>query len=324
MIPRLTAALAGFALLLSAPAKAAGPPATLVGIVKAKVEAAATEGLTPEEAADPSIVPAAFRQAPAAMFRKVDIDGDGRPDWRVDYEKSPNPSFFCGTGGCRTELYQARADGSFRMVFGATVRQFRLSGPAKARLLDVDFHGSVCGGYGVDNCPRRYGWTGEAFLELPDAKGGTVLNYGPVAATDPAPESLPDGVLAELDRRAGVCKAAGGIYRRDGAASGIPDIDGDGVRDWVVGTWDSCGFEDDAPQNRPVLPVTVLVTAGDQGASVRALEVEDLAWAVDIGSKPARFIRMQHQDGCEIHPGPDRRLCARSVLTWDPASRRLH
>lgn len=323
MIRRLIVAAAGLAILSSGHTQAASPPATLVGIVKARVEAEATEGMTPEEIADPSVLPPAYRQAPAAMFRKVDLDGDGRPDWRVDYEKAPNPSFFCGTGGCRTELYLALPDGSFRLVFGATVRDFRLSGPARARVLDIDFHGSACGGYGVDPCPRRYGWDGAAFVERPNARGQSLLNYGAVPAVPPAPETLPEGVLAELSRRAEVCKAAGGGYSPEGAVTGIPDIDGDGRRDWVVGTWDSCDFSEEEPAERPDLPVTVLVTAGDPAASVRAYESADLAWAVDIAGAPARFFRLEQQEGCEVHPGPDRKVCARTPLTWDPASRTL-
>ena len=70
MIRRLIVAAAGLAILSAGPAQAAAPPATLVGIVKARVEAEATEGMTPEEIADPSVLPPAYRQAPAAMLSK--------------------------------------------------------------------------------------------------------------------------------------------------------------------------------------------------------------------------------------------------------------
>ena len=138
--------LTGFSTALAAP----GPPEAVRAAVRTEIDAVLSSP-EPDE-------PAWIRTPTAAMFRRVDINDDGVADWRIDYEKAPNPSYFCGTGGCRQQIWVSNAAGGYDLAFNLTVRTFRLHRKDGGVVLDVDFHGSTCNGFGVDECPRGYGW----------------------------------------------------------------------------------------------------------------------------------------------------------------------
>jgi hypothetical protein len=99
----------------------------------------------------------------------------------VDYEEAQNPSLFCGTGGCRRQIYVSR-DGGYVLAFDRVIRLFKIRKAKGRRLLDLDFHGSTCGGAGVEECPRGYVWneTLGRFIERPNVKGGPGKDSPPV------------------------------------------------------------------------------------------------------------------------------------------------
>jgi hypothetical protein len=313
---RLTSLALAALLVLPAPAFAAAPPA-VVAAVKAFIAESVTDGMSAEELADPVANPPWLKEAPAKMFKQVDINGDKLPDWKVDFGQAPNGSYFCGTGGCTIQLYLGQADGTWRMVFYNLVREFKMSGPKSARIIDVDFHGSVCGGFGVEECPRRYGWdsaTGR-LLERVNKKGSGLLRSGATPAMPLKPEDAPQAIRDELDRRDLACKAVKGTYdRNESTFLDIPDINGDGLRDWVVGTWDYCSFPDDAAEtDSPALPLTVFVT-GPSGLS-KALEKTGVSWEIDIARTPMAFTLILESDACGLGSP-----CPREPQVWDPAS----
>src|SRR4051812_3741730 len=117
------------AILLFPAAAFAAPPPAIVAAVKARVEAVIGESFTPEEMADPAIVPPAARVLPDRMFKQVDINGDSWPDWQVSYGKANLPVGFCGTGGCLTQIWAGQASGPPRLVFDTQVRQLAIRGP---------------------------------------------------------------------------------------------------------------------------------------------------------------------------------------------------
>jgi hypothetical protein len=312
--------LALLAVAFAPSAALAAPPSSLVEQVRASIVAAVTEGMTPEEIADPEMSPASMLAAPDRMFSRVDVNGDTLPDWMVDFGEAPAATYFCGTGGCHTELYLGAADGSVTKVFDTMVREIRLSGPKSGRIVDVDFHGSVCGGFGVDECPRRYGWdqASQRFLERPNKKGQTLMRYGPTPVMDRPLSTAPAEVQAEVARRSQICAAAGGRFDLDDSNFvDVPDLNGDGLRDWVVGTWDSCSFEGDGPETPPLLPLTVLVTRG--ASLVTALDREQISWELDIASQPAQFNVVLDNVEC----GLEANTCVREPQVWNPATSRL-
>jgi hypothetical protein len=99
---RLVYALIAALVSTGAVVAASQPPEAVREAVRAEIATA----MGPVEAGDPA------HPAPsAAMFKRIDINQDGLADWRVDFEKAPNPSYFCGTGGCRQRLYVSQPDG---------------------------------------------------------------------------------------------------------------------------------------------------------------------------------------------------------------------
>jgi hypothetical protein len=307
---------------LPACALAGSPPAAIHAEVQARIVEAATEGMTPEEANDPSLVPAWMKQAPAKMFRRVDINGDKLTDWAVDYMDAPNGSLFCGSGGCQNDLYLGQADGTFRRVFSRTTGEIKLAGPKSARTLEANYHGSVCDSFGASECLRRYRWDAIAgrYVEIANSKGLAMLVGGSSPALYPTLDQAPPEARAVAEATAAACKAVGGAYPADEASlRDIPDINGDGVRDWVVGgPYDNCNFEGEAPAGAPAAR-TVILASNPAGGFTKAYEGTDVAWDLDIGPAPAQVLLVLRGDNC----GLGETACPRRPLAWDAAAKAL-
>lgn len=317
----MRAALPLAALLLAAcasPALAA-PPKQIVDATTAKVVAAATEGMTPEEANNPEMVPAWMKKVPAKMFKKVDVNGDKIPDWLVSYENAPNPSFFCGSGGCQYELWVGEQGGTWRKVYARGGSEPRITGPKTARRFEVNFHGSVCGSYGASECLRAYRWdsTLNRLVEAPDSKGRTRLVYGSLPPMDLPLDAAPPKVREAIQVRQAYCRDKGGAYPAEEAAIyDIPDIDGDGRRDWLVGSsYDSCRFEDNAPETPIELGIQVFASRGDD--AVLVLEDKEGAWEIDLGT-PNTFYLIEVSDSCS-----EDKPCPRKALKWNAEAGKL-
>lgn len=307
---RLAAGLAAAILLTgcSTAMAAPGPPEAVRAAVRAEIDAVLSSP-EPDE-------PAWIRTPTAAMFRRVDINDDGVADWRIDYEKAPNPSYFCGTGGCRQQIYVSNAAGGYDLVFNLAVRTFRLHRKDGGVVLDVDFHGSACNGFGVDECPRSYGWaqTDRRFIERVGPAGGAFLIGGPVRPVLLPPAALPAPVQAAVEARAQACREAGGDYPyADAPVTDVTDLNGDDVRDWVVGgLYDGCAFAETVPDGAPAFPVVVFLSLPEGFA--RALEVRPMAWGLALTGRTATFVTLDGAGGdCGLN-GAD---CAMTRWRWD-------
>lgn len=250
--------------------------------------------------------------APAAMYRKIDINGDRLPDWRVDYEKADNASLFCGTGGCLQQLYLGRPDGGFDLVLNTNLRLFKIRKVKGEHVLDLDFHGSTCGEAGVVDCPRSYAWNGALgrYIERPTPEGLTWLSGGPRQLVEDDPTTWPAAVQAEVDRQKAICRKAGSEVNEGGVpANDLPDLNGDGVRDWVVGSSYSYCDRGEDQKAEILLPLVILASGG--GAFAPAWEATDAWWGVDLGT-PAKLVTLEGER-CE----PMRENCTRVVWRWD-------
>ena len=97
--------------------------------------------------------------------RRLDLNGDGRPDFIVDLDKAPCvgiESLFCGTGGCALVILASRRDGTLPKVLDRNVHRYRVLGDKGPRRIRFDLHGSLCGKVGPEPCVKTRTITGEA------------------------------------------------------------------------------------------------------------------------------------------------------------------
>ncbi len=327
MRPHLAAVFA-LGLLISGcaekPPEAPKPPDALVAKVTADLNRMLLErGAYEPGDGTPAGAGGVVASAPLAMFSAIDVNNDGIVDWRVDLGKAPNPSFFCGSGGCANQVYVSKPGGELELTWQATIGpDMPISVVNGERVMDVNFHGTVCDLAGADACPRRYAWV-EAerrWQERPNVRGQTVLR-GPLIQVKPLNwTDLPRQVQAEARTIEGACKAAGGkLY--DGPISvveSIPDVSGDGVRDWVVGGHATCE-ELPAGALAPLLTMGVWATAPEETGGARPLYATlNANYAIDVVAKPAIFVLARTGTECG-----ESGICPDSRLTYDASIRSL-
>jgi hypothetical protein len=289
---------------------ASGPPQWLVEHVRDEIN----DGYDAGEPEGPPL-----RQPSPRMFKKVDINGDGIADWKVDFSGKAG---WCGTGGCRMELWLGKPDGGVTPVWDEGVREFKLRPRKTGAVVDVDFHGSVCGGAGVMACPRRYVWDAAeaAFVEAVNAKGNGFLAGLPVNALESTIDDAPASVRAQAQRLIAACLAVGGKLSLEGIGAGrIPDLNGDGRREWYIGgEYGDCSTETE-PANEP-LRLIVMVSTPD-GGFAPAWETSEAFIGFDISTAPAVMVQLDDDsDACAAGFSV---TCPRNPFKWDEASRKL-
>lgn len=281
--------------------------------VRLAVQAEIDQAMAPATDDEPDYKPPHLI-ASAGMFHRVDINDDGVADWVVDFEKAPNASYFCGTGGCRHRIYVSNARGGWDLAMDTQVRTFKLRRSKGKTLLNVDFHGSACGGFGVDPCPRGYVWSGSMsrFVGRAGPKGETFLVGGPLRLVMPPQVSLPGPVLAALADRTARCKAAGATYPYEEAyVAEVEDLNGDGSPDWIIGgEYDGC-MSDGSLDPAPVFDLAVFVSA----PSGYAVAWRDSArpWGLDLGGDKATFVTLEGAEDCGLN-GKD---CRKTAWRWN-------
>ena len=256
--------------------------------------------------------------APARLATRVSVTPSG-DDWMIDYEKTGDFNW-CGTGGCTRELYVAR-DGAHRLAFREQVIDWRLkpASPGSPAVLDIDIHGAICEAAGSQPCLRRYVWN-EAAGRLDEAVNREGFGYlvGPLFQPVPIDEDLyPGVVMAEIAQRKELCRAAGGFL--DGgeySAVSSPDLNGDGQRDWIIGSkYTDCASAKGTTEGMPKMGLSVVVSRPD-GLSV-ALRVDNPSYAIDISHEPARF-GLRDEPACLGRP-----TCPTRYFIWDSSSQTL-
>ena len=234
---------------------------------------------------DPSL--ALMDKWPDGAVRALDVSADGIADWLIDFEAFGFPAW-CGTGGCRRQLWVSH-EGRHVLAFDAQALEFSLRTAAAPPVIDVELHGVHCNGTGADSCPRAFMWNAATgrLDETANRAGGTRLS-GSLFQPVPVDEAtLPPPVAAARDSGRQACVAAGGRYEEfDMPVASVPDLDGDGERDWIVdGSLTDC---ETASGNAPPAPIRVFLSGSGQLREAAALPAD--AYDIDVGSRPAKLL----------------------------------
>lgn len=248
---------------------------------------ALTEAMAPM-LADDDVDPAVLAHWDDDYVQRLDLSGDGVDDWLLDFNALGFPGW-CGTGGCRHQLWVGTPTGYVLALDEWIVEALPRDGAP--RILDVELHGSFCREPGNAPCSRSFAWNAarRALDEVPNAEGASLLT-GPLFQAVPTDGAeWPEPVQRIRDETVDRCVEAGGVQIEwSWPASSIPDIDGDGVRDWALDeSWLACTREDD----EWVLPPARLhVFVSSRGRWTEKLDVPDADWAIDVSSRPASLV----------------------------------
>ena len=272
---------------------------------------------------DPTNRPPLVTEVPYGVLTAVEINGDGRADWLIRW---PGSAQFCGTGGCETSLYISEGEGFVR-AFDRQALSFEISTVDGERRIEAGLHHLNCT-EGQADCLRAWAWDPAAgrLQERPSSDGISRMSGTP--AVDPGQE--PDGTLRLPDwtppllmemRTAGRrwCPAVNepdGRFLRQPLLYSGPDVNGDGLRDWVFIPPDGCdrppetGFQvwlSTAPGPGP---------HGEGGAVALAYTAPLERWAeYEVSARPATLIVASPcQDGTD---------CAGIPLRWEARTGRL-
>lgn len=190
------------------------------------------------------------------VFYQANISPSALPDWVIDTAKAKE-TYYCGTGGCETQIFSADQTGQYHLVFDAQVLEYHFS-PIKDQdfdRLDVDYHGVFCSGTGGTACPFSYKWTTDqsAFGLIPDLSVFPTDHYLSLPLPSPLMsvfhtndtvdlEQLPPPLKTRLLEEQEYCKTKGGsLYEVSNTAVPIPDLNDDGLQDWAyLGLSTSC------------------------------------------------------------------------------------
>lgn len=252
------------------------------------------------------LTPARF----AAAITVIDIDRDGIADYMVDFEKVIHTSW-CGTGGCDLELWRGSATGHPIRVWNEMVRERRVRNRGGEIIFDFDFHGSYCGTFGAEACLASFAWDKSAgrMIERPTPGGDTTVRL-----IDPVPitrAQVPVNIVS-VERGANAQCKANGIDEPDGLPVSIPDIDGDGLRDWSL-TSAVCDKPGDFE-----LEQRLFATAGDALHPVMA--AAGVRFNLSFATRPASVALINASESCG---GYTDKICSQTPMTWRAASKKM-
>ena len=109
------------------------------------------------------------------FIARPDVNGDGRPDYVLDYTFARcdgDPRGFCGSLGCSTQVFASLPDGTYAKVVDETLRRliFRRIDGRPAAVLGYAGDAEPCRGDPTDVCDVVKIWNGSTF-EAPDHVG---------------------------------------------------------------------------------------------------------------------------------------------------------
>lgn len=307
-----TAAMAA-ALALANAAAAQEPPEALTWMVLNEING------NYFDRSEPMNRPEIVAVVPEGMIHAVDVSHDGVADWLIDYD--PAGSSWCGTGGCLKTLYVSHGD-QYVMAFDEQALDFQIAERDGETRIFADVHHTFCVPDNWD-CQFGYAWDADLMklVERPNAAGVTLLTGGGMSPlgfeADPAKarDDLPEALSQWWYGTRLTCRdySDAGFETRRATTNEVADLNGDGVRDWIVEPPLSCPEDPDEDVSAPGFRVWL---SSPDGAFSEAYASEHDRWpSIDIASSPAFLI---DNPGCGY--GDE---CPNVRLRWDAAAKRF-
>ena len=255
------------------------------------------------------------RLTPARLARAVkiaDIDRDGIPDYLVDYNEVIN-THWCGTGGCNFEIWRGTKGGHPVRVWNVMVREYTIAHRNGETVFDFDFHGGNCGTFGASACPASFAWDGAAGRmeeRITPSGNSTVRLIDPIPLTR---ADVPINVMAVSLAASAKCRTNDTSDEVSLPAS-IPDIDGDGLRDWslTIAACDKTGGNE--------LQQILFVTAGNANNPIIA--ASGAFFSLSFGTKPVSVARVNETETCGGFK-VDAKMCTATPMIWNAATKKL-
>jgi hypothetical protein len=110
------------------------------------------------------------------FITRKDINGDGRPDYVLDYSYftcDGNPQTFCGSIGCTTQVFASLPNGAYTKVLDGNFKSIDFRDVQGRPAIIVGYPGFSCGKDPVEVCDVVKAWNGSAFVDMPAAKSQT-------------------------------------------------------------------------------------------------------------------------------------------------------
>lgn len=272
---------------------------------------------------DPTNRPPLTTEIPSGVLTAVEVNGDGRADWLIRW---PESAQFCGTGGCETSLYISDGEGFVR-AFDRQVLRLDIRRVDGEMRLEAWLHDLECS-QGQDVCLRAWAWDPAAgrLQERPSSDGISRMTGTAPVDLGEAPDGTPNlpqwtpPALEALRVQSRVwCPAVNepdGHFLRQGTLYDIPDLNGDGLRDWVFAPQSGC---ETPPQSGSQIWVTTGRGPGPHGeggaVGLAWTSPEDHWIEYEVSERPAVALVV---GACET--GQD---CPGVPLRWNAAEGRL-
>lgn len=271
---------------------------------------------------DPTNRPPLVAEVPAGMIRAVDLTPDGRPDWLVDYEAA-GISSHCGTGGCTLILYVSLGDDGLMRAFDEQAHGLTFYEVDGERRVEAAVHHALCSSDASRECRYAFAWDSDLrrLVERPTRDGNGVIAVGglsPIDASDHRgpPSDAPEAVADIWFKTRTTCASVyvdDGVEIRRAAIHDIPDVDGDGARDWVVERPSPC---QDSPGDIVLYPGFEVWLTRAEGEAVQVyVSPGEIFPKLDVSRSPAVVVA---EPACGF-----RETCAQTRLRWDAGSGRL-
>ena len=104
------------------------------------------------------------------FITRKDINGDGRPDFVLDYESficNGDRRWFCGSLGCTTQVFASLPNGAYAKVLDGIFKRIDFRDVQGRPAIIVGYPGFSCGKDPTEVCEVVKSWNGSAFVDMP-------------------------------------------------------------------------------------------------------------------------------------------------------------
>jgi hypothetical protein len=101
------------------------------------------------------------------LVRQTELNGDGRPDWILDYRHfdcKDGLTTVCGSGGCALVIFLSKGTRSWAAAWDENVREYRLLNMRGERKIELSLHGVFCGRTGSKRCVKQFTFRGSRMV----------------------------------------------------------------------------------------------------------------------------------------------------------------